>query len=436
MDAPIPEKTVPVWRLLLMVVSSSRIRKLQMSNGAKFKKIGEILQIPWVIGLLALVVYVLAAYHQSPYGDPSIFPYFNYLADAFLHGQLNLRLIPANIHDLVFYQGQYYLYWPPFPAVMLMPLVAVFGVGLNDYVYTAILAAINVSLLAVLLKRASERGILSVDGTQRTLLVIFFAFGTAYFPIVPRGTVWFSAQTAGIFWVILTYLATICLRGWKAFLFTGLALAAAFLTRNNLLFVGVWPAYYLIKEYFPGGWRRLIGYCLVGLVPVVAAGLALLAYNWARFGSPMNVGLDYHLMSDIFQEDYSRYGAFNLHYLPTNFYYQYLFYPLPIRPESPMGGSMFLLSPLFFAAFWAPRSRAETGSQLALLGSILLVDIPILLLMGTGWVQYGPRYTLDFIIPLLFLTAMGMRKWPIQRVMILVMISIVQYLPGALIRFG
>src|SRR5262245_46041565 len=56
------------------------------------------------------------------------YAYFNYLADAFVHGQLYLRLLPISTHDLSFFNEKYYLYWPPMPAVVLMPFVALFGV--------------------------------------------------------------------------------------------------------------------------------------------------------------------------------------------------------------------------------------------------------------------------------------------------------------------
>jgi hypothetical protein len=68
----------------------------------------------------------------------------------------------------------------------------------------------------------------------------------------------------------------------------------------------------------------------------------------------------------------------------------------------------------------------------ALLGSMFLVAIPILLLMGTGWVQFGPRYTLDFTVPLLLLTAAGLRRWPIKLIVLLLLISIMHYILGTM----
>jgi hypothetical protein len=52
--------------------------------------------------------------------------------------------------------------------------------------------------------------------------------------------------------------------------------------------------------------------------------------------------------------------------------------------------------------------------------------------MGTGWVQFGPRYSLDFICPLILLTVLGSRYWSDKVLMGLTVISIIQYVVGTL----
>jgi len=49
--------------------------------------------------------------------------------------------------------------------------------------------------------------------------------------------------------------------------------------------------------------------------------------------------------------------------------------------------------------------------------------------MGTGYIQFGPRYLLDLAIPLLLLTAQGIRRWPLWLVGVLVLISLGHYVP-------
>jgi hypothetical protein len=385
--------------------------------------------------LLAIVAYTLIAANHGSLWQPSKYAYFNYLADAFLHGQLHLRVAPASAHDLSLFNGRSYLYWPPFPALVLLPFVAVWGVAVSDILVTIGLGVFNVALIALLLRRASERDVIQLSTAQRSLLVLFFALGTTHTALAPYGRVWYTGQLVGFACVTLAYLAVLSLKGMPAFFCAGLALGGALLTRNHLVFAGLWPACYLLWRHWQvvneRGWR-LAGLMLAGIAPIVAAVTLLGGYNWLRFGNALDNGLAYHRMSAFFARDYQLYGAFNLHYLPTNVWYQLVAYPLPWRQGSDLGGSLLLLSPVFFAALWGLIQGRPRWSAWAMLATMLLVAVPILLLMGTGWRQFGPRYTLDFTVPLLLLTAIGLRRWPLWLVGALTGISVLHYVIGAI----
>lgn len=394
------------------------------------------------IGLLAFLVYAGFSmyYSQLHWGDFSLFhlskyAYFNYLADAFLHGQIHLRVIPENTHDLVLAHHRFYLYWPPFPAVLLMPFIAIFGVAFSDVFFTLVIGAVNVSLTAVLLKRLRELHIVELPDFHRWMVVVCFAFGTVHLTLAPLGRVWFTAQLLGYMFVVVAFLAAVSVEDRPAFLIAGLAVSAAVATRNHLVFLGLWPAYYLLEKYRDRNRKWLASSVAIGLAPLVATLASLAIYNFARFGSVTEMGLDLHQMAGAFSTEFQLYGAFDPHYLPLNFNYQYLFYPFPLSVESTMGGSLFLLTPLFFGALFAFRGRVGL-SKVVLAVSILLTAIPILLLMGTGWVQFGPRYTLDFMVPLLLLTALGIRDWPRWVVGPLVLVSVVHYVLGTLFLCG
>ena len=385
---------------------------------------------PFSSGLMALTVYFLFALGHGGSFHASPLAYYNYLADAFVHGQLHLRLLPTDVLDLSYFQGQYFLYWSPFPAILLMPFVALLGVQFSDIIFTLIIGALNVSLVGLLLRKACRRGVIRLSKLRRGVLVLFFALGTVHLTLAPFGRVWFTGQVVGFCCIALGYLASLSLRGYSAFVLTGLAIAAAFLTRNHLILAGVWPALFLLYQHRDLGWRRLSAFSFAGLSPILATIGLLSAYNWLRFGSVVDNGIAHHLMHPNFVANYQRYGAFNLHYLPTNFFYQYVAYPLPLRPTSYYGGSLFLLSPLFFAVFLSVKKN-KSWSTWALLVTVVLVAIPILVLMGTGWVQFGPRYTLDFTVPLLLLTAIGSRDWSTSTMFRLTLVSIVHYSIGA-----
>jgi len=384
---------------------------------------------PLFASIFAFVIYLaLATAKGSPFRVTET-AYFNYLADSFLHGQLHLRLLPATLYDLSVFNGHYYLYWPPMPAIVLMPFVAVFGVNFSDVFFTIVVAAINVGVVALLLRAANDEKLIGIDELSRALLVLFFAFGTVQITLAPLGRVWFTAQQLGFLFVGLAYLAALRLNGRWAFFVTGLLIACAVLTRNHLLFTAIWPAWHLLRK----NWDirpRPYSWVVLFILPLLVLGSLFLAYNLTRFGNPLELGIKYHRMNQRFVEDYQQYGAFNIHYLPTNFFYQYIRYPFPFTEETLMGGSLFLLSPVFFLIFPGLVYRYRSVDTWILMASVLATSIPILLLMGTGWVQFGPRYTLDFTVPLLLLTARGVQFVSKRILVLFVLIAIVQYFIG------
>jgi hypothetical protein len=144
---------------------------------------------PVVAGPVALVVYLLrAAFGTRLARSPEA--YFNFLADAFLHGQLHLRLLPPGTLDLIYYGDRVYIYWPPFPALLLMPVVALGGVGVSDRVYTAAFAALAIGLLAQLLATLDRLGIAPLSAARRGAFVATCAFGSALLILAPAGNVW------------------------------------------------------------------------------------------------------------------------------------------------------------------------------------------------------------------------------------------------------
>lgn len=383
---------------------------------------------PWSASFIAGVIILSMAAREGAILKVTEYAYYNYLADAFLHGQTWLRLLPQSNHDLIMYSGKLFLYWGPFPAILLMPLVRIFGVNLNDVIYTAVLASINVALVAQLLRSACKVDFLHLRKSQRAILVFFFALGTVHLRLATEGRVWATGQIIGFMCSLLAYIVTFSCKGKKAWFFTGLALAAAMLTRTQIVFTGIFCLIYLVAQEKPFNWRKVLSELSISAIPLIVTMVLVLAYNQIRFGNPFEVGVAYHNMDLFFRLDFSKYGYFNIHYIPINIYYQYIYYPFPKSSSSLMGGSLFLMSPLFLTAFGAFWSKYPKKYIWALMASILITNIPILLCMGTGYKQFGPRYTLDFTVPLLLLTSIGMEKTHSIPSFILALISAFTYL--------
>lgn len=383
---------------------------------------------PWAAFVLALVVYVLVTMMKGDFGRSSRWNFYPYLADAFMHGQLHLRVLPRTTHDLSLFNDQYFLYWPPLPAFLMMPFVWIGGLEISDFLFNTVIGAINVGLVTAVIRSARNRGLFDLTDDRIGLLALFFAFGTVHFVLAVGGGVWNTGQLVGFTWVACVYLIAILATGWWAFAAAGVAVAAALTTRSHLFLAAIWPAFELLRRHWSRGLPFVAGASALGLLPVLFAGAAFAAYNQARFGSVTDVGINHHLMHEHFREGFERYGTFSLHFAPKNLYYQFLAYPLPLRAESLEGGSLFLMSPIFFAAFWA--LRRPTRSAWVLLGTCVATYIPIMMLLGTGWQQWGPRYLLDFTLPLMLLVAMGIRQWPLPIGLLLTAVSIVHYVIG------
>ena len=81
----------------------------------------------------ALFLLSLLGYVAVNHGERAGLDYFVPLADAFLHGRLGLDGAPPWLNELVpTADGRFAVVYPPAPAVLLLPLVAVFGRGLHQ----------------------------------------------------------------------------------------------------------------------------------------------------------------------------------------------------------------------------------------------------------------------------------------------------------------
>ncbi len=387
----------------------------------------------------SIVVYALLAILFGPYGlGQSKNPYFVYLADAFLHGQFALTAVPPSTRDLSLYQGHYYMYWPPFPALVFLPLVAAFGIGVSDVLVTLLVAGLNVALVSTLLRALHAQKLVDLPLEKRAWLTAFFAIGTVQVTLAPYGRVWNSGMLVAFALLCSAYLAALRLPRRWAPLAAGALVGGAFLSRNSTLLAAGWIAWHLWTTRDRSDRLALAKIALMGLAPVVVAVMLQGGYNYLRFGSPLDFGLAYHLMSGRLQDDYQSYGAFSLHYVPINLFYDFVAFPLlslfGIQPGADlwMGGSLFLMSPVFLLGVWG-MARSWRLHGWALAASCVAGLLPALLLMGTGWIQYGPRYTLDITVPLLVATAMGASTAPTGLLARLSIFSFVIYLPGAVL---
>jgi hypothetical protein len=362
-----------------------------------------------VVGISALLYWLANRDFDAGRGD------LFYLADAFLHGRtaIDVRLGPNDVIPAA--GGRYYVPFAPFPAVALMPIVALVGPVTADQLESginALLAAAGVGMCWWLLGRVGVARL-----SDRLWLTILFGFSTQILWVTTRGGVWHTGHLVA---TILTFGCLVEIFGRQRALLVGLLAGAAFLTRAPLAFAV--PFYALLLDprivhrasaiaggYVARGagwlpWRSWL-WLAAGVSPAV---LAFFLYNQVRFGTPLESGYALATLPP-FLEQQRAIGLFSLAHIPMNLDYFLFHLPRPMaappffRPDG-LGMSVLFTSPgLLFAtqADWR-RPRAWW-----LLGAALAVLIPTLLYYGGGWLQYGYRYFLDSVPFVMALCGLG-----------------------------
>ena len=356
-----------------------------------------------VVAVLSAVLYWLAnRFFDAARGD------FFYLADAFLHGRTWLAA-PLGPNDVIPIDGRFYVPFAPFPAIALMPLVAVIGPVTADQLepgINALLAGASVGMCWWLLARVGVKRM-----SDRVWLTALFGFSTQILWVTTRGGVWHTGQLIA---TILTFACLVELFGRRRAWLIGVCAGAAFLTRAPLAFAipvyAVWlawsddrapassvttqPGAYIARARDVIPWRSWVELAL-GVAPWI---VFFFVYNQARFGSPLESGYALATLPD-WLEDQREIGLFSIRHVPMNIDYFLLHLPrfMPtwpfLRPDG-LGMSVLITSPGLLFALRADWRRPQAWFLAA---ATVLALVPTLLYYGGGWLQYGYRYFLDSV---------------------------------------
>ncbi len=276
--------------------------------------------------------------------------------------------------------------FPPGPAVAMLPLVALFGLGTLDVLLTVIAGAMIPALLVVLLDR--ERGTEDGRGTAHLLAAAALSLASPLLWLAANGQVWFTAQVFCALFMVLYLLAG--LRG-NAPVLAGLFLGMAVACRPTaalpavLVFAAWW---WTAGRPFNAGIRFAVA--------LGACGAALAWHNYARFEDIFEFGHRFLMIR--WQPRIQQTGLFSLEYLQRNL--RCLLTLLPVSdPKVPWRVSIHG-SALWVGAPWlvaVALSRKRFTGRLALWGAAALAAIPALLYQNSGQLQYSYRFAADWL---------------------------------------
>ncbi len=330
-----------------------------------------------VAGLIAFAFAALLSRGRST-------PYNGYvlLAQAFAHGQIAIAW-PGSWIDALPFAGQYWIIEAPFPAVLLLPWVAVFG-SANQTVLAVLLCGVAVGACWLTCER------LGVAVKSTAWVCAFLFAGTQLAWCAMLGDVWFTAHVAS---VACAFLALAELTGRRRGSLVALALVAAAFSRFALVLAIPVFAWLVLRDRTAAERRR----AAIGFSAVVAVGAALwVAYNQARWGVWYDIGYSAWYRQDTAGAVSG--GPFQLRYFVYQLWSFFVQGPQfqavwPYVVPTMNGLAMTWTSPALALALFARRPRALV---VGLWAAALLVAGPSFIYYVNGYAQFGMRHALDF----------------------------------------
>ncbi len=360
---------------------------------------------------------------------------YNALGDAFAHGQLDLRIEPppglraladpldpasnlafrvAPYNDLSLYHGRFYAYWGPAPALLLFGPAHLLGlssfpVELATFLFTtlAFLAAVGLLRLAV------RRWAPGAPAWAQALAVVVVGAANAGTYLLRLPETHQAAVAAGAgFQMLALYLLARAIGSAKHRL--GLLTAAsacvalAIGSRATLVPVALVPVGVLLAMTRRKAGGRMVALALLG--PLVLGAAALLAYDAARFGSPLETGLTYQFGS----VDWKAVGSFHPEAIVDGLRYhllrgvlvrpQFPFFwlnPVEIAPfrflyTEPMAGVLFT-SPVVVLAGLAALGRARSPAALKVVVAAAVALAAALVVELSSFPSIAMRFTADYV---------------------------------------
>lgn len=413
--------------------------------------------------VLALVAFAI---YRLTYAD-RFYDHFVWQAAAFLEGHAAIRYPVATSAERI---GNWYFQdvlsvgridgierglipFPPLPALLLVPFVAIFGLDADDQLLFTLLAAIDVAICWWMIGR------LRVPLVVRLGTTAFFAFGTVFWYTAQNTTTWYQAHIVAVGLTMLAVGLALAAdgtrqpadamegavavdarrglfdpRGSAAGLLLGLASTA------RLTVILGTPFFLLVG---PGRvWRRGLSVAVGAAIPV----LALLVYNVASTGQAFHPAYDhlYQLEARVYTGlgYHPEWAAEDPRYLPQNLAIMlfstpeilpdrlrdalgFLDEPLcteagarrgafdracPVALPRDTGMSVLLTSPAYLLAIPALIDRARRRIVVAALLAIGFVSLANLMHFSQGWVQFGYRFSNDTVPFALVLVALGFAR--------------------------
>ena len=351
---------------------------------------------PELWGFLAMTILGVVVFLGTAAAEPQALDYFNRLADAFLHGRYWLDEAPSWLNELIpAGDGRWYVAYPPMPAVLALPFVAIFGREFPAQVYSSLYAGLATGVVYLVLGRLG----LALRVRDRLALSTVFAFGTCFWYVAISGSSWYFAHVSAVLLLAMATLSALTGKpAWIAGFLLGLAALSRLPTGLALPFVLAaqlgFPGWSALRSMDKG--RLLRTTVVFGLGLAVPAAIYI-GFNLLRWGTLTDQA--YTRIPGVLEDPiYVEHGILSLWYIPRNLFailfrsWNYVD-EFPFLQPSWWGLGIFLTTPLFLWLFKARIRNPIVGWSLL---GVVIVSLPIITHGNVGITQFGYRFSLDF----------------------------------------
>ena len=349
--------------------------------------------LPVVLGVLAVIFAAMSFTGGWP-TKRNEYRTYALQACAWMEGRLDLGQDYPWL-ELAVYEGKYFVSFPPFPSVVLLPFCAIFGKETPDHFIALTVTVFGILFALRLYRRIAPK---SVQGSA-AFFVLFLFLSNGYTHISQQGGwVWHLAQCMCFTLSLMALTFAAEGKGTPSLLCWALAVGCRPMVAVYLPLL----AYLLCRAHGKPPLRLLRERWQWMICPAVIA-LGYMAYNFARFGNILEFGRRY-----LPEFTRTETGQFDLSYVLNNIN-NLLRLPLTGGPNGALRYHTFecqafwLITPLIVVTFaaWVCKLRRHAREErlmLIALPLMALVHLIILLLHRTlgGW-QFGNRYLIDML---------------------------------------
>ncbi|MCL2564036.1 MAG: hypothetical protein FWE08_08400 [Oscillospiraceae bacterium] len=345
----------------------------------------------------ALMVYGLIYIFSEGFHPSAHNWYNNYSrqAHSWLQGRLDL---PENrvYLEIAFFEGRNYISFPPFPSVVLLPLVTLFGDTTPDHWVALVFALVSL----VFAYKLGE--LVLKDKKYAMFFSLFLILGTNYLHLSLWGAVWYLAQNMAFAFTLMAFYFALTDSKRHAIL-SLLALCAAMGCRPfNAIYLPL--VLYLLYQREGLSFFRFSRRLILYAVPAIVLGAFYMWLNYARFGSVFEFGHNY---LPEFVRDY--HGQFHPSRILENFRMMFLELDITygIRNGFPFHGpgtsfAFWLASPMvisyvvYLVIRYRSKPKGERDVTIWLIPLLVCLHLFAFLFHRTlGGRQYGSRYAAD-----------------------------------------